>query len=108
MLGAVAPGSGAGSEVGGVVVEVLPPPDDPLPPQAVTVIATSRQASLFEDRVFIVVAALKVFASELIYALEPDLFLARIRLQRASRPKHPLALFLAERRRMRTVDFCGR
>jgi len=39
------------------VVDVLSPPDDP--PQAVTVIATSRQASLLEDLLFIFVAALK-------------------------------------------------
>jgi len=57
MLGAVALGAGIGSGAGGGVVDVLSLPDDP--PQAVTVIAISRQASLLEDLLFIVVAALK-------------------------------------------------
>jgi len=57
MLGAVALGAGVGSEVGGVAVDVPSPPDDPLPPQAVTVIATSRQASPLEDLVVMVAAA---------------------------------------------------
>ena len=87
MLGAVALGAGVGSGVGAVVVEVLPSPDDP--PQAVTVIATSkRQASLVEELLFIVVAALKASRVNWLYALEPD-------------------RFRSENRRT-TVDFCSR
>ena len=89
MLGAVVLGAGVGSGVGAVVVEVLPSPDDPPPPQAVTVIATSkRQASLVEEPLFIVVAALKASRVNWLYALEPD-------------------RFRSENRRT-TVDFCSR
>ena len=57
MLGAVALGAGgAGSDVGGGVVEVVSLPDDPPPPHAVNVSVTSRQASLLAELMYIVVA----------------------------------------------------